>query len=318
VSSSATPPTQCYVCDAASGSESEKMLVTNISGSTATVTRGADGTTPVTHSAGFTIRTVVTRASLEALQNVAPTLRLVYADAIGADPTGVADSTAAIKAAQTAAGANPYLIVLGVGTYLIGTSGDLAVFGPNQGIVGCGAALTEINYVGSGTCLAAFESSFSSSSVGAPFGRFSLSGYSAAGSAKGLSWGNLQSARVHDVTISGFPGDGLYLHNGSSDWAEQAEWTAIKLVQNATGVVFDTGSFDYSIFQFLIVASAGQNGVTLQNGATLAGVRLEVRGNFTAGSGNTAWVIGVDPAGGGSGTSNMTAASIYVNVECDG
>jgi hypothetical protein len=320
VSSSATPPTQCYVADINSGSESEKMLITNISGTTATVTRGADGTTPVTHSAGFTVNQVVTHASLISLQNAAPKLQLTYADDIGADPAGVADSTAAIKAVQTAAGSNPYLIVLGAGTYLLGTSTDLLTFGPNQGIIGQGSALTEINYVGSGTCIAVYESSFNSGSVGAPFGRFSISGYSATGSAKGMSWGNLQAARCDDVTISGFPGDGLYFHNGNAttQWSEQAEWTGIKLVQNATGVVFDTGSFDYSIFQLLIVANSGQNGVTLQNAATLAGERFELRGNFTAGSGNTAWVIGVDPAGGGSGTSSMTAASLYVNVECDG
>jgi hypothetical protein len=238
----------------------------------------------------------------------------------GVDPTGVADSTTAIAAAQTAAGTSPYVLVFGIGTYLIGTSGNLVTFGPNQGLVGCGSALTEINYVGSATCLAVYESSFSSGSVGGPFRGFSLSGYSATGSAKGLSWGNLQAARNNDITISGFPGDGLYLHNGNAttEWSEQAEWTAIKLVQNASGIVFDEGSFDYGIFQLLIVANSGQNGVTLQNAATLAGERFELRGNFTAGAGNSAWVIGVDPAGGGSGTSSMTAASMLVNVECDG
>jgi Pectate lyase superfamily protein len=70
VSSTATPPSWCYITDQAS--DSEKMLVTNISGSTATVTRGADGTTPVVHTAGFTVNQVATRASLIALQSVAP------------------------------------------------------------------------------------------------------------------------------------------------------------------------------------------------------------------------------------------------------
>jgi hypothetical protein len=320
VSGSATPPTQCYVADTATGVEPEKILITNISGSTATVTRGADGTSPVAHSTPFTIENVVTRASLEALQSAAPGLRMIYADEIGADPTGVSDSTAAIAAAQTALGTDPYVLALGIGTYLIGTSANLVTFGANQGLVGCGSALTEINYVGSATCLAVYESSFSSGSVGGPFRGFSLSGYSATGSAKGLSWGNLQAARNSDITISGFPGDGLYLHNGNAttEWSEQAEWTAIKLVQNASGIVFDEGSFDYGIFQLLIVAGSGQNGVTIQNAATLAGERFELRGNFTAGAGNSAWVIGVDPAGGGSGTSSMTAASMLVNVECDG
>jgi hypothetical protein len=68
VSNGASPPTQCYVADSASGAELEKILVTNISGSTALVTRGADGTTPVAHALPFTIRSVLTRASMEALQ----------------------------------------------------------------------------------------------------------------------------------------------------------------------------------------------------------------------------------------------------------
>lgn len=72
VSSSAVPPTQCYVADAATGAEPEKILVTNISGTTATVTRGADGTTPVTHSAGFTIQQVLTHGSLLLLQVPVP------------------------------------------------------------------------------------------------------------------------------------------------------------------------------------------------------------------------------------------------------
>ena len=70
VSSSAVPATQCYVCDPAA--PSEQMLVTNISGSTATVTRGADGTTPVAHASGYTIQQVLSRASYLALQVPVP------------------------------------------------------------------------------------------------------------------------------------------------------------------------------------------------------------------------------------------------------
>lgn len=66
VSSSGANPTQCYVCDPAA--PSELMLITNISGSSATTTRGADGTTPVTHTAGYTIQQVLGRASYQALQ----------------------------------------------------------------------------------------------------------------------------------------------------------------------------------------------------------------------------------------------------------
>jgi hypothetical protein len=56
---------QFHVADPAASSE--MMLVTNISGTTWTVTRGAESTTPVAHTAGFTIWLVVTAGDLTAL-----------------------------------------------------------------------------------------------------------------------------------------------------------------------------------------------------------------------------------------------------------
>lgn len=52
-----TGTTQCTVGDPAA--PTENIRITNITGTTATVTRGVDGTTPVTHAAGFTIVTVI-------------------------------------------------------------------------------------------------------------------------------------------------------------------------------------------------------------------------------------------------------------------
>lgn len=60
--SSATQPTQFHVSDPALASEI--ILVTNVSGLTWTVTRGAEGTTPVAHAAGFTVKQVVTAGGL--------------------------------------------------------------------------------------------------------------------------------------------------------------------------------------------------------------------------------------------------------------
>jgi hypothetical protein len=57
-SNSASPPTQFHVADPAA--PSEVIAVTNVSGTSWTVTRGAESTTPVTHSAGFTVVQVVT------------------------------------------------------------------------------------------------------------------------------------------------------------------------------------------------------------------------------------------------------------------
>jgi hypothetical protein len=98
VSSSATPPTQCYLVDPSA--VSEKMLVTNISGTSATVTRGADGTTPVVHTSGFTVQQVLTRASLNGFSQS----KAAFASILdyGADPSGNTDSTSAITAAIAA------------------------------------------------------------------------------------------------------------------------------------------------------------------------------------------------------------------------
>lgn len=250
-------------------------------------------------------------------------MTVLSVDAYGADPTGVADSTAAFRSAQAAGGAGPYQLGLSAGTYKLGTSQNLYPFGRHQGMVGPGSTSCVLRYVGSGTCVEAFDSNFdSTASDGGVFEGFGVDGYSAGASSIGMSWGNLNRPRCHDISIGGFDGAsaiGLRLKNSAGCWSEQGEWTAIQLVENTNNVVFDTGSFDYSIYQFLIVAAAGQNGVTLQNGADLSGVRFELRGNFYAMPGNTAWVLGMDPTGGGTtGDSHMTGAQIYISVEVSG
>lgn len=61
-SNAGTPPTQFHIADASAATEI--ILVTNISGTTWSVTRGVEGTTPVTHAAGATFYQVVTAAFL--------------------------------------------------------------------------------------------------------------------------------------------------------------------------------------------------------------------------------------------------------------
>ena len=85
--------------DVAAGAGSEIIAVTNVSGTTWTVTRGAEGTTPVAHTTGFTIRQVVTSGWLSTVpaENSAS---IQYVSTSG-DATGVTD-TAAIQAALNA------------------------------------------------------------------------------------------------------------------------------------------------------------------------------------------------------------------------
>jgi hypothetical protein len=65
-SSSAAAPTQMRLVDPAA--PSEVMLLTNLSGTAGTVTRGVEGTTPVTHSAGFTVNAVASGGALSQLR----------------------------------------------------------------------------------------------------------------------------------------------------------------------------------------------------------------------------------------------------------
>ena len=99
-SSSATPPAFFYGADADEDDESEKVLVTNISGSTWTVTRGADGTTPVAHASGWSIVQVAARATYEGLAGLPPS-----GDTSGA--TDYANITAALAGGLVAVKLQP-------------------------------------------------------------------------------------------------------------------------------------------------------------------------------------------------------------------
>jgi hypothetical protein len=119
-STSATPPGFFYVTDVAANSE--LMLVTVAPGGTGsgqswTVTRGADGTTPVTHSAGFSIVQVAGGQSMRGFQS--PNWLNVVTE-FGADPTGSADSTTPIQNALNAAPTTGWQVYLPPGTYKTG------------------------------------------------------------------------------------------------------------------------------------------------------------------------------------------------------
>jgi hypothetical protein len=248
----------------------------------------------------------------------APSLRLVYIDNYSPDPTGAVASDSAMSAALAALGTSPGGIVLGKGNYKFANS--YAFASAEQGLTGPGSALTTLTYTGSGTFLNFWVSTFSAAtSIGAPVGGFAINGFGAGAGAVGMRWGDLNRARVNDLLISGFNASaasiGLYLHNVNG-WSEQGEWTAINLIQNSVGVCFDTNSFDYSVFQFVINSLSGQDGVRLQNSAQLQGTRLEVRGNFNSGAGNTGAVLAFDRAN-LSGTSQV-GGQVLIDVECDG
>jgi hypothetical protein len=100
VSASATPPTLFHVADEAPGADSEIVLVTSCPGGTGSqswlVTRGAEGTTPVPHAAGFAVSQVATAGDLAALQVLSDVFNVRTNG--GAKGDGVTDDTTALAA----------------------------------------------------------------------------------------------------------------------------------------------------------------------------------------------------------------------------
>lgn len=97
--------------------DNEIMLVTGVSGTTLTVSRGQEGTTAAAHSSGAVAAHVATAASLKALASAG--LGAASVTDFGATGNGTTDDTAAIHAARDALGANGTLI-FPPGTYLVG------------------------------------------------------------------------------------------------------------------------------------------------------------------------------------------------------
>lgn len=123
--SNATYPTsQFYVADPAA--PTELILVTNVSGTSWSVTRGADGTTPVSHSAGFTIKNVVPSAFLQSIADrlQQETYNVKDFGAKGDDSTN--DATAINLALETAWRQGGGHVIIPKGIYrIMGTTGPL-------------------------------------------------------------------------------------------------------------------------------------------------------------------------------------------------
>jgi hypothetical protein len=129
---------------------SELLIVTNVSGATWTVTRGAESTVAAAHLNGDAVTHVVTAASVNSLGPHA-----VTPEAFGAAGDGAADDTAELQAAVTAAVAQGRPLELS-GRYV--TSSSIVL--PTGVPITIRAAVTDVNPFGSLSAnVAAIESS---------------------------------------------------------------------------------------------------------------------------------------------------------------
>lgn len=161
----------------------EMVLVTNTSGATWTVTRGAENSTPVAHTSGFTIKQVVTAGVLRSLQT-SDWVNVVTQ--FGADPTGTNDSAAAINNAINSLPLSGSPGVGGVvyfpaGTYKVASTITVSAVAPVY-LRGAGTQATTIAFYGTGDCFRMFNNYVPSG-----------------GSASILVWGG----GVSDMTIDG-------------------------------------------------------------------------------------------------------------------
>jgi hypothetical protein len=148
---SAASHSQFHIADPADPSE---LIAVTQTGSTWTVTRGAEGTAPVRHQAGWTALQVVTAGALRAM------VQVLDAKAFGAKGDGNADDTSALSAWIDAIDqADGTFAFLPPGRYMI--SGPLpAISVDSVVILGCGWSYTASQY---GSVIAALASYTSSS-----------------------------------------------------------------------------------------------------------------------------------------------------------
>jgi hypothetical protein len=248
----------------------------------------------------------------------APGLRLIYVDELGADPTGVNDSSAVIRAKQTALGTAAYLLVFGAGSYLMNSA--FVTFGPNQGVVGVTRTLTTLNWSGSGPLITATAASFEDYWIGGRFSGFSISGPYGSGTTSGIEYSNLQGIIIDDVFFYGLPG-GAIIGVASTGYAEEAEMTRLNITGcgATSGFVFQFQgtSFNYSQIEAVVVVEANIDIISLTGGGQMQGLNLSLRGNCHGGIGtNTGAIIAIE-RGNASGTAYIRNAHFAVSMEAN-
>lgn len=275
-----------------------------------------------------------------------------HIDDYGADPTGVADSKAAVIAAYNALNGKPGIIEFGVGKYRIGTgTNDAAglneaagrLLKPGQGIRGQGVGQTIIDYRGTGACFEFRDRNFDDTSSNVIHHHGGCIGLNILGwdnpndNTCGIRYGDQSRMYVNDVEVAGFNrpgGKGLWGDN-QYRWSERANITMTiarctdnVLLEAATpGHTAAVGSFDYSQYWFAGSVGPNMNGFTLRrapgmnaptNKASMNGCKLTFVGNAVVqppGTPNTGVLL---TFGGSNDDTARYTGELYINVETSG
>jgi hypothetical protein len=251
----ATGSTQYHIYDTTAGKSSELIQVTNVSGTSATVVRGAEGTTPVAHVPTFTVMQAITAGWLAGVQSI--TLQP------SGDATGALD-TAYINAAIAQFGsAGKGRISLAAGAFYW-TCGQVAVTAPFVYIDGAGRWATTVNAVGTGDCLRMYHISTTGPLVGGGVRDLTIDGTSAGAGSAGLHYGdrNAGELRLAVQNFSGAGSIGFHFDNQYA-WTEECHGYLWSL-NNTQAIVFDVTSPATTV-------AAGSNGGTISAIASWGG-----------------------------------------------
>ena len=339
----AQPPTQVTVCDPAL--PAEKFLVTTAPGGVGssqswTVTRGAEGTTPVSHTAGFTIVDITTAGFLTGVSQ-----ELSATAYVQCDYTGATDASAAFN---TALASLPNVNGRAVGKIIFGPGNVRFTVTPNNPgpcvyIEGQGKWSTFINsFVTGGDCFRVFDSSAASANDnttnGGGISQLTINGAGAGASSNGLHAGDLTNYFV-DIIVLNFNGSGskgvwfdneLYFTEMINGELYVSGCTQCVVFDNpSSGASTSTSSF--ARCNLVIKLGQGLNGsgqdfgdgVVLQNGAIMPDSDLSIIGNYTMSAASTSSavlrVIGTVPAGHGNAgvAAGILFSRLHIGIELD-
>jgi hypothetical protein len=261
----ATAGTQFHVADVLL--PTEKILVTNVSGTTWTVTRGDEGTTPVAHSGGFTIQQVTTAGWLNNLMKV----QVVRPSGDTSGATDLANFNAAFAALP-----NGGTVWLAPGTYYIGAAG--LTVPPYITVQGSGHN-TIINCVGGGTGTYLMQANTANPTgytrLSGNLFDFVVDGTGAGAGAIGYQIQDMNGVALR-IAVRNFTGAGsVGVQIANNNWSTNMITGFLRIENCTNGLKFNVLGSETAIEHLYLVLSitlfTGQNGIVLANSVGIQG-----------------------------------------------